>query len=119
MLRHCLVIACISISVSVQAQGRRGLDDNGNCVAPCSRAGGMPCRPCLPRTGPGSEQWLSEVEQFARGTDAFRLSVSRRAYADPTYRVSAQYEKDRTAAAELVRTTEALNALTRYSAPQE
>lgn len=118
MLRQCLTLAFLFASASALAQGRKGLDDNGNCVAPCTRAGGMPCRPCLPRIGPGDDEWSVEVAQFGRESEAFRLSIRQRADSDAAYRLSRQYREDRRAAAQLQDTMKALSALTRLTNSQ-
>ena len=88
------ILVLLVIGSAAPAQSRPGLNDSGDCVSPCARAGGMPCRPCPPRIGPGDERWLEVVKQYGQGGDAFTASVRERAERDPSYRESDGYRND-------------------------
>ena len=86
MLKLCIGVALLLQAAPLQAQALRGRNDNGECVSPCSRAGGMPCQPCLPMIGPGSDDWEKSVAQVDSGNRAFLEAARERAEHDTEYR---------------------------------
>jgi hypothetical protein len=96
------------------ALARRGLNDGGNCVEPCVKSGGRPCRPCYPRNvGPGDPEWSGTLGSARSDAEAFRAEVRDRAERDPAYRRSDEFAIDRKAAKDFERSVRLMSKASR------
>ncbi len=110
------LLCAISVVGSAVAQeatsvGAQGINDDGFCVRPCSRMGGRPCRPCLPRVGPGSPEWDDAVAETARDNESFAEKIKDIAKVDREYRESPDYKLDRKAYRDVERAVKHMNKI--------
>jgi hypothetical protein len=94
MLRIGVSLIFLFSASAAEAQLRRGVDDNGRCVAPCSRAGGRPCRPCKPIANWSSTLGHNAWELYRLENEAYLQQVNALAAEDETYKSSPDYQLD-------------------------
>jgi hypothetical protein len=96
ILLFCFVAPATAFAQDMAAsRGTAGINDDGVCARPCIRAGGRPCRPCLPGIGPADPNWSGAVAETAEANALFGANIREHAERDPEYRQSRDYAEDR------------------------
>ena len=114
MLRYGLIL-CLALPGAASAQAWQGLNDNGRCVENCSRYGGRPCQPCMPRIGPGADGWPEAVARTEADNQRFKVMIDQRAATDDAYRRSDLFKQDMKAFRVTRKAVGAMENLTKFS----